>query len=146
MPKIRSCFDCVHCDYRYYSGTWDEPPDEEWSCNNVNGYANKEMFNVNGEFTVEEEMIECATECKEFTQKKELDPSLHNYPILTRIVAWKSNFTLYRTRKGNFVLAANDFNHNIKLTKEQLKLLGAELIKIADDNSVELEECDFVYE
>jgi hypothetical protein len=144
MTKIKSCVDCVHCDYKYYSGTWDEPPDEEWSCNNVNGYANKEMFNVDGEFTVEQEMIVCGTNCKAFIQDKEL--GLHNYPVLTRIVAWESNFTLYRTRKGNFVLAADDVHHSIKLTKEQLKLLGAELIKIADDTSVELEECDFVYE
>lgn len=66
-----------------------------------------------------------------------------NYPAIHRL--W-SEFELYKTKNGNFLLAAEDTYYSVKLTKHQLKELGAELIKIADDDSVELDLADWVVE
>lgn len=67
-----------------------------------------------------------------------------NYPAIHRL--WVHDFELYRTKGGGFLLAADDTYYSVKLTKHQLKELGAELIKIADDDSVELDIADWIVE
>lgn len=68
--------------------------------------------------------------------------SKNNYPTIDRL----SDIQLYKTKSDGFCLAADDVHYSEHFTKHQLKEFGAELIKIADDDSVELGLADWIVE